>query len=115
MSKTYITPSFHEARRYLPQNASDDEIHAFIDRQTEARCRVSLLNTFYRENPCRMSQIHLMTASCVAIARFCGVPKQFNALGARIMPIKGDGTPKTQHWQHYLRRLQSGTTALPSR
>src|ERR1700728_719478 len=53
-----------EARRYLP-HAGEHELAAFARRQLAARRRFTDLRRFYREHPCRMARVHLLTSSAV--------------------------------------------------
>jgi hypothetical protein len=89
-----------DARRFLP-HATDETIQAFAHRQIRARERVSLLREFYNRNPCRMARLHLLTASSVCLARFCGFSSAFDRMGEAILPILRDGTLKTPAWDTY--------------
>jgi hypothetical protein len=89
-----------EARKYLP-DGSAAEHQAFARRQLAARRRVSRLLAFYGRCPCRLARVHLLTASSVAVSRFCGFSEHFNALGAAIMPVDDAGRPRSAPWEAY--------------
>src|SRR5262245_12112876 len=89
-----------EARRYLPRGSAAEHL-AFARRQLAARRRVARLLAFYGQHPCRMARVHLLTASSVAIARFCGYSASFHALGEAIMPVDEAGRPRSALWETY--------------
>lgn len=90
-----------EATRYLP-NANDLEQKEFAERQYKARLRFANLKSFYAKNYCRMTRLHLLAASAIALGRFCGVSKVFDEIGESLMPIDTDGKAKTESWQKFI-------------
>jgi hypothetical protein len=89
-----------DARRYLPA-ASPQALEAFAARQLRARRRLAALVDFHRTNPCRMAQIHLLTAAAVTLGRFCGFSPAFDAIGEALLPVGNDGRPRSLAWQSY--------------
>src|SRR5687767_12363913 len=107
VSFNVLTDDLREARRYLPR-AADAELRAFARRQVGARQRLARLLRFYGGHPCRMTRIHLLTASSVVIGRFCGFSDSFNALGEAIMPVDDAGRPRSVAWDEYRKACASG-------
>jgi hypothetical protein len=104
-----LSSDLHEARRYLP-HGSEAEHRAFAQRQLSARARLARLLDFYGRHPCRMTRIHLLTASSVVIGKFCGFSDSFNALGEAIMPVDDKGQPRSASWEAYQRACASGSS-----
>lgn len=93
--------SLQEAKRYLP-NAADAELDGFAARQLRARRRVWQLKQFYGANFCRPTRLHLLAACAIALGRFCGVSKTFDAIGEALMPVDAEGQPTSKDWQAYV-------------
>jgi hypothetical protein len=89
-----------EAKRYLPEG-SETEWQEFAERQRRARLRLARLKTFYSENYCRMTRLHLLAASAIALGRFCGVSKVFDEIGESLMPFDAENKPCTEDWKNY--------------
>lgn len=96
-----------EARERLP-GGSDDALLAFVGRQRACRASLALLSDFYRLHPCRMTRVHLLAASAVALGRFWGMSEPFARLGAAVMPVDVAGQPRTRAWEDYARACQDG-------
>lgn len=97
--------NLQEANKYLP-NASESAHQEFIERQIRARLRLTLLKKFYGENYCRMTRLHLLAASAIALGRFCGVSKTFAEIGELLMPIDAENQPKNEDWRNYIKACQ---------
>ncbi|MCP3137066.1 DUF4166 domain-containing protein [Pyxidicoccus xibeiensis] len=97
-----------EARKWLPGEAAEVELRAFVLRQRESRRSVTLLADFYREHPCRMARVHLLVASAVALGRFWGVSAPFARLGQAVLPVDDAGRPRTPEWASYARACAEG-------
>src|SRR5947209_6485054 len=104
---TFAAADLDEAVRYLPRGTADER-EQFARRQLRARERVTRLLEFYGRCPCRMARVHLLTASCVTVARFCGFSESFNALGDAIMPVDDDGRPRSPRWIAYQEACAAG-------
>jgi hypothetical protein len=109
LSIEVLPRDLNEARRYLPQGSAE-ELRAFAHRQLSARVRLSRLLDFYGRHPCRISRIHLLTASSVVIGRFCGFSDSFNALGEAIMPVADNGLARSSAWEDYQKACVSGSS-----
>jgi hypothetical protein len=96
-----VTPAdLREAKKYLLEGSEAERL-AFAQRQLAARRRVDRLIQFYGRYPCRMARIHMLTASSVAVGRFCGISRSFDAIGEGIMPVDRDGQPRSLPWKTY--------------
>lgn len=93
--------NLQEAKRYLPE-ATEAAQKSFAERQYRARRRLFKLKTFYAENNCRMTRLHLLAAAAIALGRFCGVSKVFDEIGESLMPIDANGEPRTPDWKNYV-------------
>src|SRR5688572_6363784 len=100
VSLEVLASDLRDARRYLPGAARADRV-AFARRQLSARARLAGLLRFYGRHPCRMAQVHLLSASSVVVGRLCGFSHSFNALGAAVMPVDDDGRPRSAAWADY--------------
>jgi hypothetical protein len=107
MSIDVSPDDLREARQRLPHGDAAERL-AFAQRQLRARTRLALLLDFYGRSPCRMSRIHLLTASSVVLGRFCGFSASFNALGEAILPVDDQGRPGSAAWQEYVRACAAG-------
>lgn len=90
-----------EAKRYLT-TADKIELENFTVRQFRARLRLAKLKTFYGENYCRMTRLHLLAAAAIALGRFCGVSEVFDEIGESLMPIDAENQPTTEDWKNYI-------------
>lgn len=90
-----------EAKHYLPKG-SEFEWQEFSVRQKRARLRLAKLKTFYGENYCRMTRLHLLAASAIALGRFCGISKVFDEIGESLMPVDAQNEPRTKDWKNYV-------------
>lgn len=93
--------NLQEAKRYLP-DANEAAQKSFAERQFRARRRLAKLKAFYGENNCRMTRLHLLAASAIALGRFCGVSKAFDEIGESLMPIDSENEPRTPDWKNYV-------------
>ena len=99
--KAISAKNLQEAKRYLP-NADEFAQKAFAKRQFRARLRFAKLKTFYGENYCRMTRLHLLAATAIALGRFCGVSEVFDEIGESLMPIDSRNQPTTEDWKNYV-------------
>nr|BDT30353.1 DUF4166 domain-containing protein [Myxococcus sp. MH1] len=104
---TFHEEELDEARDALP-HASTEALHGFVLRQRACRLSLGLLADFYRVNPCRMAQVHLLAASAVTLGRFWGVSEPFARLGAAVMPVDETGLPRTPEWSAYASACTEG-------
>ncbi len=93
--------SLQEARRYSP-NADQASLQKFAERQFAARRRALKLKNFYSENFCRLTRLHLLAASAIALGRFCGVSETFHEIGESLMPVDAENQPASEDWQNYV-------------
>lgn len=96
-----------EARAYLPSGGAAEHL-AFAHRQLLWRARLTRLAAFYARAPCRMAHVHQLTASAVTLGRFCGLSATFAEMGEALMPVKGDGAPRTALWARYEAACREG-------
>lgn len=94
-----------EAKKYLP-NADEPAQQNFIERQFRARLRFTKLKTFYGKNYCRMTRLHLLAASAIALGRFAGVSQTFDQIGELLMPVDAENQPITDDWRNYVEACQ---------
>ena len=96
-----------EARRYLP-HAGELDLAAFARRQLAARRRFTDLRRFYREHPCRMARVHLLTSSAVTLGRFCAISASFDAIGDALQPVDAGGRPRSSAWARFADSCDEG-------
>ena len=92
-----------DARRYV-----DTDLDGFVRRQREARLRVVLLRRFYRRYRCRMSALHELAVTSIALARFAAISVAYDAIGDLLLPVDREGRPKSAAWQAYIDAFEKG-------
>src|SRR5687767_6601793 len=90
----------NEAQVYLPP-ASELQLEEFAARQLQARRRLARLKSFYGENYCRMTRLHLLAACAIVLGRFCGVSRVFDEIGESLMPVDAENEPRTADWVNF--------------
>lgn len=99
-----------DTRRFL-LGASDTAKSEFALRQLHARRRATDLLKFYRQFPCHMSRLHLLTACAVSLGRLCGYSEEFDEMGEHFMPVTHEGAARTPEWEAYIQSCKAGRPA----